>query len=137
MTPTFSRCLLLWGMNTIFSKIRALSTVNMRYEVFFVLSMDMFSLRVHKGKHAFLKNLNIKACGCLFPSFLLSLVMPSFTEITTFCQRFIQHFEPLLRACLPDQISYFSFKETINNARLSVSVLSYWYSGYVKALRFF
>lgn len=41
-------------------------------------------------------------------------------------ERFIQHFELLLRACLPDHISYFSFTETTNNARLSeLSIYSY------------
>ncbi|TMW92756.1 hypothetical protein EJD97_012605 [Solanum chilense] len=34
-------------------------------------------------------------------------------------ERFVQHFELLLKACLPDQVSYYSFEETTAHARLS------------------
>ncbi|KAH6794326.1 MAK10-like protein [Perilla frutescens var. hirtella] len=34
-------------------------------------------------------------------------------------ERFVQHFELLQKACLPDHASYFSFSETVSNARLS------------------
>ncbi|KAK6151714.1 hypothetical protein DH2020_014349 [Rehmannia glutinosa] len=34
-------------------------------------------------------------------------------------ERFMQHFELLQKACLPDHASYFSFRETISNARFS------------------
>nr|XP_027072791.1 N-alpha-acetyltransferase 35, NatC auxiliary subunit-like isoform X2 [Coffea arabica] len=36
-------------------------------------------------------------------------------------ERFLQHFELLQKACIPDGVSYVSFKETINHARLSTS----------------
>lgn len=36
-------------------------------------------------------------------------------------ERFLQHFELLQKACIPDRVSYISFKETINHARLSTS----------------
>ncbi|OIT29657.1 hypothetical protein A4A49_17649 [Nicotiana attenuata] len=34
-------------------------------------------------------------------------------------ERFVQHFELLLKACLPDHVSYYSFQETTAHARLS------------------
>ncbi|XP_015082455.1 N-alpha-acetyltransferase 35, NatC auxiliary subunit [Solanum pennellii] len=34
-------------------------------------------------------------------------------------ERFVQHFELLLKACLPDQVSYYSFEETTAHACLS------------------
>ncbi|KAH0656956.1 hypothetical protein KY285_031838 [Solanum tuberosum] len=34
-------------------------------------------------------------------------------------ERFVQHFELLLKACLPDHVSYYSFEETTAHARLS------------------
>lgn len=34
-------------------------------------------------------------------------------------ERFIQHFELLQKACLPDHVSYFSFRETTTHARFS------------------
>ena len=38
-----------------------------------------------------------------------------------FLQRFIQHFELLQKACIPDNISYPSFMESTSCARFSVS----------------
>ncbi|XP_070018687.1 uncharacterized protein LOC107759030 [Nicotiana tabacum] len=34
-------------------------------------------------------------------------------------ERFVQHFELLLKACMPDHVSYYSFQETTAHARLS------------------
>ncbi|KAL3532292.1 hypothetical protein ACH5RR_005813 [Cinchona calisaya] len=46
-------------------------------------------------------------------------VFQSLGPFNTEHERFLQHFELLQKACLPDHISYFSFKETTNHARLS------------------
>ncbi|XP_015169363.1 N-alpha-acetyltransferase 35, NatC auxiliary subunit isoform X3 [Solanum tuberosum] len=42
-------------------------------------------------------------------------------------ERFVQHFELLLKACLPDHVSYYSFEETTAHARLS-----FWGEGVAK-----
>lgn len=47
--------------------------------------------------------------------------MMPFPWCSQFLQRFAQHFELLQKACLPDHASYFSFNETVANARFSVS----------------
>lgn len=54
----------------------------------------------------------------------LVLLMLNFTKfITSFVQRFIQHFDLLQKACIPDHAPYPSFNESTTHARLSVSNL--------------
>ena len=90
-----------------------------------------------KNLYILLKDLymNASVCWCsyfpliFFPCFSPFSVGISFTYEAFFLikfhfsQRFLQHFELLQKACIPDGVSYVSFKETINHARLSVSIL--------------
>ncbi|CAK9136483.1 unnamed protein product [Ilex paraguariensis] len=50
-------------------------------------------------------------------------VFQSLGPFNTEHERFIQHFEFLQRACIPDHVSYLSFKESTNHARLSTIVV--------------
>lgn len=68
----------------------------------------------------------IKFCSfsCYVFCYLCRVVkacMMPFLRDSQFSQRFIQHFELLQKACLPDNVSYFSFRETTIHARFSVS----------------
>ncbi|XP_061950632.1 uncharacterized protein LOC133673757 isoform X2 [Populus nigra] len=51
------------------------------------------------------------------------MVLQSPSPFNSEHERFIQHFEPLQKACIPDLISYPSFKESTSHARFSSLVM--------------
>ncbi|KAI3446874.1 hypothetical protein Pfo_003539 [Paulownia fortunei] len=129
---TSEYCMVYWYIYVILIKLAEKTHLKM------MLSNDLVSRRKSKKKRDFVKDVGkdyqippavlLLQCYIYVAEGLMMMLASLRNENKIFLclgpfnseqERFIQHFELLQKACLPDHASYFSFRETIANARIS------------------